>query len=127
MRVSLSARSTEPLLAAELPQAFRLRLRPGRCLCPLGRSPFRAPSQAGDDEDRKGRAGECEGLVQPLTAEQPSDDGAGIIWSLAMVARKLRAGQGVSNHIRADCCDHEKGSFRVAGHLGHLYELLESV
>jgi hypothetical protein len=63
MRVSLSARSTEPLLAAELPQAFRLRLRPGRCLCPLGRSPFRAPSQTGDDEDRKGRAGECEGPV----------------------------------------------------------------
>jgi hypothetical protein len=45
----------------------------------------------------------------------------------AVVAGKLRAGQGASSGVRADCCDHEEGSVRVAGQLGHLDELLESV
>ena len=44
-----------------------------------------------------------------------------------MVAGKLGAGHGTSNHVAVDCCDHEERSFRVAGRLGDLYELLESV
>jgi hypothetical protein len=45
----------------------------------------------------------------------------------AMVAGKLRAGDGASNHVGADPRHHEEKFFRVTGHLGDLYQLFESM
>ena len=46
---------------------------------------------------------------------------------LAVVAGEFCARQGASNHIGAHGRDDKEGTFRVAGHLGHFYELHESV
>jgi len=46
---------------------------------------------------------------------------------LAVVAGEFCPRQGASDHIGAHGRDDKEGSFRVAGHLGHFYELHESV